>query len=424
MTGPVRPFCVAFLCLSLLACPGSGTDSGKTGPAAPGRHAEYERRARLIVSTMTDDELAGQVMMTGVDGVERLSAPSRARLLALKPGALLLFGYNLSSSPKSAASLAADIRSAAAIPTGASAATIGVLPPFIAIDHEGGDVYRFKGGLTRLPAARRMGSGASTAEAVSAAAGVAAGTELRALGVTMNLAPVVEALTAANGAFLGDRAWSDEPARAATLAAIFIEACQEGGTAAVAKHFPGNAAADPHRGLPVLRISVAELERGYFVPFRKAIAAGVAAVMLSHAIVPAIDPDLPSSLSARAIGMLKGKLGFRGIVMTDDLVMAALAGRGGPGAMAVMALSAGADMLMVSGGKAVPEVRDALLAALAGGSLSRDRLKDAAARIVAQKLRFGLDTETDGDRDAALAALETTVARNGAALAGAFAGRD
>ncbi len=423
MLGSARPFFVAILCLSVLAC--SATAPGKADIVAPGRQSAYERQARLIVSAMTDGELAGQVLMTGADGVERLSAPSRTLLLALKPGAILLFGYNLSSNPKSVAALAADIRAAAAIPTGSSPSSGVSLPPFIAIDHEGGGVYRFKGGLTRLPAAQKMGSGVSAmAQAVSAAAGKTAGTELRALGITMNLAPVVEALTTVNVAFLGDRAWSEEPAKAATLAALFIESCQEGGVAAAAKHFPGNAAADPHRGLPVLRVTRAELEGDYLPSFGKAIRSGVAAVMLSHAIVPAIDPGLPSSLSARAIGLLKGELGFRGIVMTDDLVMAALSGLGGPGEVAVKALTAGADMLMVSGGRAAGEVREALLAALADGSLGRDRLRDAAARIVAQKLRYGLDSETDDERGARLGMLESIVARNGAALSEALAARD
>ena len=411
--------------LSAIGCQGSAMPPVAADLAAPGGRYAYERRARLIVAAMTDGELASQVMMTGVDGVERLSKPSYDRLDAMRPGAVLLFGYNLSADPRSVASLAADIRAAASVPTGASPSSGGLLPPFIAIDHEGGDVYRFKGGLTRLPSARRMGSGpGSTARAASVAAGAAAGTELRALGITMNLAPVVEALTADNAAFLGTRSWSDEPEKAASLAALFIGACQDGGVAAVAKHFPGNAASDPHRGLPVLRVSLAELDGSYLQPFRQAIGAGVAAVMLSHAIVPAIDPESPSSLSARTIGLLKGGLGFRGIVMTDDLVMAALAGRGGPGEVAVKAISAGADMLMVSGGKAVAEVRAALLAALADGSLGRDRLTDAAARIVAQKLRSGLDSETDGDREERLGRLESIVVRNGVALAEALSGRD
>jgi beta-N-acetylhexosaminidase len=367
---------------------------------------------------MSDEELVGQAMIIGVDGVGELSNGSRAILSLVRPGAVILFGFNVAEDPRSVASLAADIRSAAGVPALADGAA---LPPFVAIDHEGGAVFRFKGGLTRLPPARTMGRAGAAA---AAAAGAAAGSELRAVGVTMNAAPVVEALTQANRAFLADRAWSDDPATSGRLAAAFIEACQSSGAAAVAKHFPGNAAADPHRGLPVLDVSRAALEGAFLAPFRRAVDAGVSAIMLSHALVPAIDPGLPVSLSPLAIALLKDELGFRGIVLTDDLQMAALSGRGGAGEAAIAALSAGADMVMVSGGRTARDARADILAALADGRLSRSRLEDAAARVVAQKLRFGLDTETETDRGSRLEGLGATVAGNRAALSGAMAGRE
>lgn len=143
--------------------------------------------------------------------------------------------------------------------------------------------------------------------------------------------------------------------------------------------------------------------------------------MLSHTLVPAIDPVEPASLSSGVISRLKEQLGFGGIVLTDDLVMAALSRSGGPGVAAVLALSAGADMLMVSGGPAVEAVRKAVGAALADGRLRRDRLEDAATRIVAQKLRFGLDARTDADRESRLAGLGQLVSRNREALAEALA---
>jgi beta-N-acetylhexosaminidase len=291
------------------------------------------------------------------------------------------------------------------------------LPPFIAIDHEGGSVYRFKGGMTRLPSARTMGRAGLSAARV---AGAAAGSELRAIGVTMNAAPVVEALTDGNRAFLQDRVWSDDSDSSGRLAAGFLEACQSRGAAAVAKHFPGNASTDPHRGLPVLSASKATLEAVYYAPFRVAIRAGVSAIMLSHVLVPALDPDVPVSVSPLAIAVLKEQLAFRGIVMTDDLQMAALSGIGGPEAAAVVALSAGADLLMVSGGRTALAVRTALLAALADGRITRARLEDAAARVLAQKLRYGLDAETPADRDLRLTDFEATVERNRLALSGAL----
>lgn len=405
-------FVAALVSASILFCAFSSCT--KAVPPSPDADPAIDEAAysgaRAIAASMSDEELAGQVMIIGVEGSGELSNGSRSILRLVRPGAVILFGFNVSEDPRSVASLSADIRTA-----------VGVPSPFVAIDHEGGGVFRFKGGLTRLPSAAAMGRAGTSA---ATAAGAAAGSELRALGVTMNAAPVVEALTEANRAFLVDRAWSADPAASGILAAAFIEACQSSGAAAVAKHFPGNAAADPHRGLPVLAVPRAELEGAYLAPFRRAIGAGVAAIMLSHALVPAIDPDLPVSLSPRAIALLKDELGFRGIVLTDDLQMAALSGRGGVGEAAIAALSAGADMVMVSGGRTARDARAEVLAALADGRLARSRLEDAAARVIAQKLRFGLDAETEAERASRLESLAKTVDGNRAALSGAMAGEE
>jgi beta-N-acetylhexosaminidase len=405
------------LCLSLVSCRLRTVDLASSNGTGPGSKAQeslaagFESRARSLAAAMSDEELVGQALIVGVEGVQRLSNGSRSALELIQPGAVILFGFNVAEDPRQVAVLASEIRTAA----GKNSAAY--LPPFIAIDHEGGSVYRFKGGMTRLPAAKAMGRAGMSAARM---AGAAAGSELRSIGVTMNAAPVVEALTDGNRAFLQDRVWSDEPGPAGKLASGFLEACQSSGAAAVAKHFPGNAEADPHRGLPVLSAARATLDTVYYAPFRDAIRSGVSSIMLSHVLVPAIDPDLPVSVSAVAIAVLKERLGFRGIVMTDDLQMAALAGIGGPEAAAVAALSAGADLLMVSGGRTALAVRTALLEALADGRISRARLEDAAARIIAQKLRFGLDTETADDRDRRLADFGAAVARNRIALSGAM----
>ncbi len=394
---------------------------GEPLPVTKTAHAELLEKAGKLAGAMGNEQLAGQVLMIGVDGSDRLSEASKVALLKLMPGAVILFGFNVGTDPRSVFTLTEDIR---------ALANDGSLPPFVAIDHEGGSVYRFKGGLTRLPSAAVMGlsavgqeagpgSGApvvAAALARAAAAGTAAGTELKVLGITMNLAPVVEALSAENRAFLVDRAWSDSPDLAGRLSAAFIEACQAGGVATVAKHFPGNASADPHRGLPLLEASPELLEASYYSPFRLAIRSGTSAVMMSHALVSSLDADLPASLSARAIGTLKARFGFKGIVMTDDLAMAALAGYGSLGECAVLALNAGADMLMATGGNVATQIHTALLKAIDEGQVPKSRLVDAASRIVFQKLLFGLQSDADEDRIAMLNGLPELVKRNSEAL--------
>lgn len=411
----------ALAAVSLPGCAASGDgpdDGSGTAVAAKestGAQAAREARARHreaagLVEAWSDEELAGQVLMVGVGGSERLAPESAALLAAIRPGAIVLFGYNISADdPTRLAALCDDIR---------TNASVRGLAPFVAIDHEGGRVFRFRRGLTRLPSAASLGRAGRSA---ASAAGAIAGSELRALGVTMNLAPVVEALDEANAAVLGDRAWSGDPRRAGELAGAFIESCQEAGVAAVAKHFPGNASVDPHEARPVLGLGGDEAEARYLGPFRAAVGSGVAAVMLSHAVAPFLDPDAPASLSAKAIGALKDGLGFGGIALTDDVQMAALGERGTPGEAAVAALRAGADLVMVSGQRAALDVKASVLSELGRDDGFRSRLADAAARQVAQKLRFGLRDEAPRVARARLEGFGALVEGNGARLRGILA---
>lgn len=403
----------ATLVLLALACVGCG--SGRTELAAATAlglsealvQSEADRlvsEARGRIESWDESALAGQALMVGVGGSVRLAPESRRLLEEIRPGAVLLFGYNVEGGPRGLSSLCQEITLAAARDG---------LPPFIAIDHEGGRVYRFKAGLTRLPSAARLGRAGLSA---AAAAGEIAGTELRALGVTMNLAPVVEAGDEANASVLGDRAWARSPETAAELAAAFIASCEAAGVAAVAKHFPGNGSVDPHRGPSRLEASGSEAERRYLEPFSRAIDAGVSSVMLSHAIAPFLDPELPASLSPTALARLRGELGFQGIAMTDDVQMAAVEGLGTPGQLAVAALRAGADLIMVSGQAVAREARDALRAEAILDPRFKDRLRDAAARQVAQRLRFGLDIDTPEAAASRLEGLADLVESNRARL--------
>ncbi|MGD9940769.1 MAG: glycoside hydrolase family 3 N-terminal domain-containing protein [Clostridia bacterium] len=384
-------------------------DSVVSGPASPGTETPgvpdpFMTRATSIALAMSDRELAGQLIMTGVDGTGRIPESSRQLIADLLPGAVLLFGYNIPADPLELGLLDEDLR---------QLWPPGGLKPFIAVDHEGGSVFRFKSGLTRLPAAETMAGGGLEAARL---AGRIAGTELASLGISMNLAPVFEALDSHNAAFLGSRAWSRDTGTAAALAAAFATSCQAAGVAAVAKHFPGNAALDPHQGLPVLDIGLDELESRYLQAFAAAVAADTAAVMLSHVMVPVVDPDLPFTLSAAGIGLLREKLGFTGVIMSDDLAMAAIAGDRTPSAAALMALDAGVDMVMVSGTRQAMQVRDSIVGAIGTGQLDRATLVESASRILSWKLRLALDRDEPDEREARRTGLASLVRDNRVAL--------
>jgi len=256
-----------------------------------------------------------------------------------------------------------------------------------------GDAVARGGGVTRLPPPLEVGErGPDYARAL----GLAAGRELRALGVNMALAPVVELLDGANEAFLGNRAYGREAGRVDRAAGAFIQGLQEAGTAAVAKHFPGNAAADPHHGTAVIRASRLDYERDYYPRFAQAARRGVSAIMASHAVFASLDPDRPATFSRPLLdGQLKSRMGFRGVVLTDDLYMRAVRDESPPELGAVQALAAGADMIMLSSGDGALRVRDAVVRAVEAGALARSRLDDAARRILELKLRFGLSADLD-----------------------------
>jgi beta-N-acetylhexosaminidase len=328
----------------------------------------------------------GQVLLVGISGSSSLSG-SEARLVReLGPGGILLFGFNVAAGPEAASRFIGACQDA-------SRSSASGQPLIVAIDHEGGQVFRFKQGLTRLPSAAIVGE---RGPGYALLLGERAGKELAAVGVNMALAPVVELKTASNEAFLGERCYGSEPSRVDKTAGAFIQGLESSGVAAVAKHFPGNAGADPHKALPRLDVTPAELSRNYVARFRAAIDYGVAAVLLSHVLVPAVDPERPATLSpAYARDMLKGKLGFDGVVLTDDLLMGALDGQSSPGEKAVEALAAGADLLMLSDGGEALGVRSALVSAISSGRIPESRLDDAVLRVLELKLRFEMDAGLD-----------------------------
>jgi beta-N-acetylhexosaminidase len=347
--------------------------------------SRLDRSADEILSRMSAEQKISQLFMVPVDGSSKLGSAESAFLAEAQPGAVILFGFNVSGGAQASRSLTASIQDAlAAAP----------LPALVAVDHEGGAVFRFKDSLTFIPAAAEQGAKLD-AKGIEALAKIS-GAQLRSLGISVNLAPVVEPLQPWNSGFLGDRAYSPDPKAAAKFAAAFARGMRRAGVAATLKHFPGNAADDPHKGLPVLALEGKALKRYAIAPFKNAIASSKAdIVMLSHAKVPAIDPELPVSLSPAAVGLLRRKLAFQGIVLTDDLEMGALASDRTVSRSALLAFMAGADMLMLSSRAHFAQSRRELLEALKSGEIDDERLDDSARRIVRLKLSLGLLAERD-----------------------------
>ena len=211
--------------------------------------------------------------------------------------------------------------------------------------------------------------------------GRCSGREARALGLNWVLGPVCDVNNNPANPVINVRAWGEDPATAGALASAFLQGVQTEGVLACAKHFPGHGdtSCDSHLDLPVLQHDRERLEAIELPPFRAAIAAGVAAVMTAHLLLPALDPERPATLSPAVLdGLLRRELGFQGLVVTDALVMEAISQRYGAGEAAVLAVEAGADLVLM------PADADAaiaeLVAAVASGRLPRQRLEASVQR--------------------------------------------
>jgi len=199
--------------------------------------------------------------------------------------------------------------------------------------------------------------------------------EARCLGLNWVLAPVCDVNNNPANPVINVRAWGEDPATAGALASAFLRGAQAEGVLCCAKHFPGHGdtASDSHLELPLLNHSRARLEAVELPPFRAAIAAGVASVMTAHLLLPALDSQRPATLSAAVLQeLLRRDLGFDGLVATDALVMEAISGRYGAGEAAVLALEAGADLVLMPAD--ADAAIEAILGALQSGRLSEERL--------------------------------------------------
>ncbi|MDX3229856.1 glycoside hydrolase family 3 protein [Streptomyces sp. ME19-01-6] len=377
------------------------------GGSAERRDRDRER-AEALLGRMTLEEKIGQLFVMRVYG-HSATAPTAAdaaqnrKETGVANAAELIAKYHVGGimyagwahnirDPHQLAALANGIQKAAL----AGATPVPVL---LAIDQEHGIVARVGAPATLLPGAMALGAGGSTADARTAAR--IAGAELAALGIRQNYAPVADVNVDPANPVIGVRSFGADPKAASRLVAAQVEGYRSAGVAATAKHFPGHGdtAVDSHVGLPVITHSRAEWERLDAPPFRAAIAAGVDAIMTAHLRFPALDPvDDPATLSKPILtGVLRGELGFDGVVVTDSLGMAGVRKKYGDDRVPVLALKAGADQLLNP-----PDLRAAwagVRRAVRGGELSEARIEESVLRILELKSRRGLlDTPYTSDR--------------------------
>jgi len=334
----------------------------------------------------TLNQLADAILIPPFPGT---SAPSWL-LGALSRGlaGVTLFAPNMAAGPEALAALTESLRA--------------VAPDLLAAaDEEGGDVTRVWY-HTGSPYPGNAALGAVDDAGLTERVHAAIGADLAALGVNLDLAPCLDVLAAPNNPVVGTRSFGASPDLVARHGAAAVRGLQSAGVAACAKHFPGHGATllDSHAELAVVPDGLAVVEARDLPPFRAALAAGVLTVMPGHLRVDALTGELPASLSAAAIALLRSSLGFDGVVVSDALEMRAVSDPFGIPGAAVLAVAAGNDLLCL--GRDVPEegylaVRAALADAVRSGELPGARLEEAAARVAALRARLaGRRAAADG----------------------------
>ena len=336
-----------------------------------------------MLRRMSIKEMLGQSLMVGFPG--HVAPPETLDLIAAgHVGGVILFSRNFAS-PEQARDLTAILQRAAR-------EAGHLLPLLIATDQENGVVRRTGPGATYFPG--NMALGAIASEEATEAVARATGEELRALGVTMNLAPDVDVANNPANPVIGVRSFGGEPELVARLGAAAVRGYRAGGVAATIKHFPGHGdtGVDSHLALPVITADHARLDAIELLPFRAGIAAGTDAVMTAHIAVPALtgSPTLPATLAPQILrGLLRNELGFGGVIISDCLEMRAISEGVGIARGAVEALLAGADIILISH---LDERQRAGLTALreavASGEISEDTVRAAAERVLRLKQRL------------------------------------
>ena len=330
------------------------------------------------ISKMKLGEIAGEVIFAGIEG-PTLTEGERDVLREVAPGGFVLFRKNLVTL-EGARSLCDDLTALMESKKGTR--------PFIATDQEGGAVTRLPPEATQFPSMMSVGASQRPMNAFKVATLMA--TELRAVGINMDFAPVVDINNNPDNPVIGTRSFWEDEKTVEQFSTKFIGGMRQGRVLSVAKHFPGHGDTDvdSHRDLPVMKHDIKRLESVELVPFRRAISSGVDGIMVSHVALTRLDPEpTPASLSKNVVtGMLRRKLSFPGLIMTDSLTMRAVADRFEVTEAAIKALEAGNDIVLTCGGvKMAQEVHSALVAKARSDRMFAKKLRRRAARVIANK---------------------------------------
>jgi len=334
-----------------------------------------------MASGMSLRDLTRQVGQLAMIGFPGHTVPSDVKKLitAFDLGGVIYFGRNVAE-PAQVRELSREVASLSR-----------EWPLWISVDQEGGRVARMRRPFTEWPPMMTLGRSGDQTLAEAFAQALAA--ELRAVGVNLDYTPVLDIHTNAKNPVIGDRALGSTADVVSVFGSALIRQLHASGIVACGKHFPGHGdtSVDSHFELPLVEHPPDRLDTIEYAPFRAGIEAGLGAIMTAHVLVPALDPDRPATLSSAIVqGVLKGTLGFEGMVCSDDMGMKALASSWPLPEAVVAALQAGVDMVLLCNSTQDEQVEalEAIIHALESGALTQTRVEDALARQWRTKTRF------------------------------------
>lgn len=326
---------------------------------------------------MTLAERIGQLCMIGFEGPE-VTPDLRAWMKEYRPGGVILFSRNVMDAEQ-IAHLTNELQAIA-----------GDTPLLIAIDQEGGRVSRLPPEFTIFPPAATVAHSGSTELAYQAAAVTAK--ELRAVGINMNMAPVLDIHTNPDNPIIGNRAFGTEPEQVSLMGAATIAGLHDHLVLACGKHFPGHGdtTKDSHLELPVVTASRERLEAVELKPFRYAITHGLQAMMTAHVHYPSLDPTNPATLSYTILSeLLRQEMRFEGLIFSDDLEMRAILDHASVGDAAIRSLQAGVDILLICKTRDLEtQAIEAVREAVESRDIPPQALEASLARLQAIKQRF------------------------------------
>ncbi|TGN13768.1 glycoside hydrolase family 3 protein [Leptospira ilyithenensis] len=354
------------------------------------REAWLDKKAWDITNKLTDEELVGQTIHIAIPS-KTVDAIATEEIQKTKPGGIILFGKNLGKKQE-IISLTSNLQK--------MASGEGLQPFLISTDQEGGRVFRVQDGITEYPGA--MAVGQTGKEEWGKTVGFVTSYELKELGINFLFAPILDINNNPQNPVINTRSFGSDVERVSKVAVAYEQGARLGGALPVIKHFPGHGDTnvDSHLGLPVITKTLAELETLELVPFKKAIDSGAEAVMTAHIVYPLIDEKYPATLSKKILtGILREKLKFNGIIITDAMEMYAISKNYEKDRPGVLAILAGANIvLLTSWGDTARRFKEQLSDAYSKGDFfvtdaegkKRDLLKEAVFKQIRKKLEMGL----------------------------------